>query len=107
MNLHRLRLLAATGAAGLSLVASRAFGRAPMAGAQATSVRRMKLGSFEITVAFDWDHAKARAARLSIFDTVVKEGIPIAAVHLPFPGIGRLRKNGDAYIFDPAPWQLF
>ena len=61
----------------------------------------------EITVAFDWDQAKARAARLSIFDTVVKEGIPIAAVHLPFPGIGRLRKNGDAYIFHPAPWQLF
>ena len=44
--------------------------------------------------------------RLSIFDSVVKEGIPIAAVHLPFPGIGRLRKNGDAYVFDPAPWQL-
>ena len=24
-----------------------------------------------------------------------------------FPGIGRLRKNGAGYIFDPAPWQLF
>jgi glyoxylase-like metal-dependent hydrolase (beta-lactamase superfamily II) len=61
----------------------------------------------EITVAFDWDQSKARAARLSIFDTVAKDGIPIAAVHLPFPGIGRLRKNGDAFVFDPAPWQLF
>jgi glyoxylase-like metal-dependent hydrolase (beta-lactamase superfamily II) len=61
----------------------------------------------EITVAFDWDQAKARSTRLSIFDTVAKDGIPIAAVHLPFPGIGRLRKNGDAFVFDPAPWQLF
>ena len=61
----------------------------------------------EITVAFDWDQAKARATRLSIFDTAIKEGIPLAAVHLPFPGIGRLRKNGDAYVFDPMPWQLF
>jgi len=61
----------------------------------------------EITVAFDWDQSKARAARQSIFDTVAKEGIPIAAVHLPFPGIGRLRKTGDAFVFDPAPWQLF
>ena len=61
----------------------------------------------EITVAFYWDQAKARATRLSIFDTAVKEGIPLAAVHLPFPGIGRLRKNGDAYVFDPMPWQLF
>lgn len=61
----------------------------------------------EITVAFDWDQPKARATRLSIFDTVVKESIPIAAVHLPFPGIGVLRKKGDEFIFVPAPWQLF
>ena len=61
----------------------------------------------EITVAFDWDQSRARSTRRSIFDTVAREGIPIAAVHLPFPGIGRLRKNGDAYLFDPAPWQLF
>ena len=61
----------------------------------------------EITVAFDWDQGKARDTRRSIFDMVVKEGIPIAAVHLPFPGIGRLRKSGDGFAFDPAPWQLF
>ena len=28
-------------------------------------------------------------------------------VHLPFPGIGVLRKKGTEFIFDPAPWQLF
>lgn len=61
----------------------------------------------EITVAFDWDQNKARNTRLSIFDRVVKESIPIAAVHLPFPGIGLLRKKGSEYFFDPAPWQLF
>jgi len=61
----------------------------------------------EITVAFDWDQAKARATRLSIFDTAVKESIPIAAVHLPFPGIGILRKSGTEFVFVPAPWQLF
>jgi glyoxylase-like metal-dependent hydrolase (beta-lactamase superfamily II) len=61
----------------------------------------------EITVAFDWDQAKARATRKSIFDTVAADGTPIAAVHLPFPGIGRLRKSGDGFVFDPAPWQLF
>ena len=53
MNQHRRRLLAATGAAGLSLVAGRAFARAPMAGAQAISVHRSKLGSFEITAMLD------------------------------------------------------
>ena len=61
----------------------------------------------EITVAFDWDQSKARNTRFSIFDRVVKESIPIAAVHLPFPGIGLLRKKGTEFVFDPAPWQLF
>jgi hypothetical protein len=61
----------------------------------------------EITVAFDWDQDKARNTRLTIFDRVVQESIPIAAVHLPFPGIGLLRKKGAEYVFDPAPWQLF
>jgi glyoxylase-like metal-dependent hydrolase (beta-lactamase superfamily II) len=61
----------------------------------------------DITVAFDWDQSKARATRLSIFDRAVKESIPIAAVHLPFPGIGTLRQKGAEFIFDPLPWQLF
>ena len=61
----------------------------------------------EITVAFDWDQDKARNTRLSIFDRAVKEPIPVAAVHLPFPGIGLLRKKGTDYVFDPVPWQLF
>jgi glyoxylase-like metal-dependent hydrolase (beta-lactamase superfamily II) len=61
----------------------------------------------DITVAFDWDTSKARASRMSIFERVVKESIPIAAVHLPFPGIGLLHKKADQYVFVPAPWQLF
>ena len=61
----------------------------------------------EITVAFDWDQDKARHTRLSLFDRAVQESIPIAAVHLPFPGIGLLRKKGSEYLFDPLPWQLF
>jgi glyoxylase-like metal-dependent hydrolase (beta-lactamase superfamily II) len=61
----------------------------------------------DITVAFDWDQSKARETRGSIFEMAVKESIPIAAVHLPFPGIGTLRKKGTEYIFDPISWQLF
>jgi glyoxylase-like metal-dependent hydrolase (beta-lactamase superfamily II) len=61
----------------------------------------------EITVAFDWDQSKARATRMAIFEAAARDGTPIAAVHLPFPGIGRLRKNGGAFVFEPAPWQLF
>ncbi len=61
----------------------------------------------EITVAFDWEQPRARAARKQLFDMAAKENILIGAVHVSFPGIGRLRAVGDGYAFDPLPWQLF
>lgn len=61
----------------------------------------------EITVAFDWEQPRARAARKQLFDMAARENILIGAVHVSFPGIGRLRAVGDGYAFDPLPWQLF
>ena len=38
----------------------------------------------------------------------VKEAMFIGAVHLPFPGIGKLRvRDGGGYAYDPLPWQLY
>jgi glyoxylase-like metal-dependent hydrolase (beta-lactamase superfamily II) len=61
----------------------------------------------EVTIVFDTDALKARAVRRRVFDLVVKEKIYIAAAHLPFPGIGRVRAHGASYAFDPLPWQMF
>jgi len=61
----------------------------------------------EITVAFDWEQPRARAARKQLFDMAAKENILIGAVHVSFPGIGRLRAVGEGYAFDPLPWQLY
>ena len=61
----------------------------------------------EITVIMDGDQDRARSMRKSIFDMVVAEGIPVAGAHLPFPAIGRLRRNGEGFAFDVVPWQLF
>jgi hypothetical protein len=36
-----------------------------------------------------------------------KEDILIAAVHLPFPGLGHLRKEGTSYTYAPQSWRLF
>ena len=36
-----------------------------------------------------------------------RENILIGAVHLPFPGIGRLRAKDGAFTCEPLPWQLF
>jgi hypothetical protein len=38
---------------------------------------------------------------------VERENIRVAAVHLPFPGPGHLRKDGSAYVDNPLSWRLF
>ncbi len=61
----------------------------------------------EVTIAFDWEQSKASATRISVFDMAAKENILIAAVHLPFPGLGSLRKEGSSYAYTPMSWRLF
>ena len=61
----------------------------------------------EITVAFDFSRDDARARRLELFEMAARENILIGAVHLPFPGIGRLRAKDGAFTYEPLPWQLF
>jgi glyoxylase-like metal-dependent hydrolase (beta-lactamase superfamily II) len=61
----------------------------------------------EVTIAFDWEQPKASATRINIFDMAAKENILVAAVHLPFPGLGTLRKEGSSYAYTPMSWRLF
>ena len=61
----------------------------------------------EVTIAFDWEQPKASSTRISIFDMAAKENILIAAVHLPFPGLGTLRKEGSSFAYTPISWRLF
>jgi len=61
----------------------------------------------EVTIAYDTDQAQARAARRALFDRVARENTLIAAAHLPFPGIGRLHREGASFTFAPLPWQMF
>ena len=60
----------------------------------------------EITLAFDWDQDTARVIRRTLLDRIVAEKMLVGAVHLSFPGIGRLRASGNGYAFDPIAWQL-
>jgi glyoxylase-like metal-dependent hydrolase (beta-lactamase superfamily II) len=61
----------------------------------------------EITVGFDWNQPMARAARRQLFEMAARENILIGAVHVTFPGIGRLRQSGEGFAFDALPWQLY
>jgi len=54
----------------------------------------------DITVQFDVDQAAARETRLRTFKQVAAETTPIAATHLPFPGIGLVRPEGGGYTFE-------
>jgi len=49
-----------------------------------------------ITVVFDIDHAAAAAKRNQLLPTLASESVMIAGPHMPFPGLGRLRKEGTA-----------
>jgi glyoxylase-like metal-dependent hydrolase (beta-lactamase superfamily II) len=60
----------------------------------------------EITISFDVDKRGAREQRLSQFRRAARSGQLVAAAHLNFPGIGRLRSDGKAYTWVPAPHRL-
>lgn len=54
------------------------------------------------TMMFDSDPDKAIAARREVFTKAAKAGIPIAATHLPFPGMVQLKVKGDAFVATPV-----
>jgi glyoxylase-like metal-dependent hydrolase (beta-lactamase superfamily II) len=60
----------------------------------------------EITITFDVNQDRARSQRLLQFKRAAKDETLVAAAHLNFPGIGRLRSNGKGYDWVPAPHRL-
>jgi glyoxylase-like metal-dependent hydrolase (beta-lactamase superfamily II) len=56
----------------------------------------------DITVVFDIDHPAAAAMRNQLLPTLAREAVVIAGPHMPFPGLGRLRKEGNGYIWAPV-----
>jgi len=55
-----------------------------------------------VTIEFDTDPAKALASRRTVFKWVSKESVPVAGAHLPFPGIGNVRADGQGrYTYVP------
>ena len=58
---------------------------------------RIQLPVPEVYVTYDVDPVKAAAARKRIFDLASENGIPVAGMHIPFPGTLRLKKAGGGY----------
>ena len=56
----------------------------------------------EVSMSFDTDEKQAVATRKALFARLAKDGTAIAGAHLPFPGIGHIRKDGKAYAWVPV-----
>lgn len=51
---------------------------------------------------FDTDTSLAAQSRRRVFDRAATDNLLIAATHVPFPGIGRFVRSGEAYAYVPA-----
>ena len=59
----------------------------------------------DITVDFDADQPMAKETRLRVFKQLAEDKTPIAAAHLPFPGMGIVRTEGDGYALEALKYQ--
>jgi glyoxylase-like metal-dependent hydrolase (beta-lactamase superfamily II) len=57
-----------------------------------------------ITISFDVDPAKAAALRAAQFDKFAGSRELVAGAHLPFPGIGHVRRESTGYDFVPVDY---
>lgn len=54
---------------------------------------------------YDTDGAQGVASRLKVFDMLATDRLPFVSYHFPWPGLGHVAKQGDAYRYFAAPMQ--
>jgi glyoxylase-like metal-dependent hydrolase (beta-lactamase superfamily II) len=64
--------------------------------------QRVQLQHPEVTAVFDIDQNAAAAMRLQLLPELAREDVLIAGPHMPFPALGRLRKEGSGYSWVPV-----
>jgi glyoxylase-like metal-dependent hydrolase (beta-lactamase superfamily II) len=60
----------------------------------------------DIGIAFEPDPAAAAAMRRRLFPQAAEERALLAATHMPFPGFGRIVRDGGQLRWAPADWEL-
>lgn len=58
----------------------------------------------EITFTFDADTQQAVASRRRVLDMAAADRLVFSGAHIPFPGFGRVSKDGNGYRFATAEW---
>jgi glyoxylase-like metal-dependent hydrolase (beta-lactamase superfamily II) len=59
----------------------------------------------KLEFSYDTDGKQAVASRLRVFDKLAAQRLPFITYHFPWPGIGYLGKQADAYRYFPALMQ--
>ena len=67
-------------------------------------VAQIQLERPDIGVVFDLDGPISDKSRAALFDEAARTGQLIGGQHLPFPSLGRLRKEGTGYVWVPLPF---
>lgn len=55
----------------------------------------------EWTIAYDGDSAGAQASRRALLQLAADQNLRLYAVHFPYPGVGRIKKQGDGFVWVP------
>ena len=61
---------------------------------------------FDIGVGFEPDAEAAKRMRTAFIPEAAEEGTLLAATHMPFPGLGRIARDGCGYSWVPAEWDF-
>jgi hypothetical protein len=56
------------------------------------------------TIQTDWNTELSAQQRQTIFANAARDGYYAAAAHVAFPGIGKLRAEGDGYAWVPVSY---
>jgi glyoxylase-like metal-dependent hydrolase (beta-lactamase superfamily II) len=56
-----------------------------------------------VAMTYDVDPQMAVASRLAVLKYVADEKIPVAGMHVPYPGMGTVAPAAEGYAFTPAP----
>jgi len=59
-----------------------------------------------VTIEFDTDSKMAAVQRNKVYAEGAKQRFWLAVAHLPFPGIGHIRAEGQGYVYVPANYSV-
>ena len=100
-----IRAVAARGhSAGHTVYAVESQGQRMLLIGDLIHVGAVQLEDPRVTIGFDSDEPTAAATRQKVFAQAANEQLLVGAAHLPFPGLGHLRKAGASYRWLPVDY---